>query len=191
MKIRDYNSHSSNNVMPCLFCVDETGIETNPICFESHLSAPLNMPTSVWPSCVSLTREGNSSFSSWPWWWNQGGGRQFRVAVQCLGLDTLAINPLTSEKSGPDPVQPLPPTPISLPLCNCCHSNPLPLLSSWIWLLAAVATAGAKRPSASDAPRFRCTITDRKKGGCADRDDWIDIRGMYLFMPDYCLTGFD
>lgn len=48
LKTIDYNRHSSNNVMPCRLCVDETGIELNPICFQSRFSVSLSTPTPVW-----------------------------------------------------------------------------------------------------------------------------------------------
>lgn len=61
--------------MPCLLCVDETGIKPNPVCFESRLSAPLNMPTSETGT--------------------QAGGRQLKGAGQGPDPDTVAM--LTSD----------------------------------------------------------------------------------------------
>lgn len=47
-KTIDYNRHSSNNVLACLPCADETGIKLNPICFQSRFSVSLSTPTPAW-----------------------------------------------------------------------------------------------------------------------------------------------
>lgn len=72
-KNRDYSRRSSNNIMPCLLCVDETGIEPNPICFESRFSAP--------PHYAFLILEGDSKESEMK---GKDGSSIVQVRVQIL-----------------------------------------------------------------------------------------------------------
>lgn len=138
-KIRDYNRHGSNNINPCLLCVDETGIRTNPICFESRLSACLNMPALVWPSCGSLEQRlgfqlqllnTESEITK------EEGSSKVPFSVQLQWL----YHHMFSPRSCPALI----PHCHFSPLCQCCPSNPLPLLPWQIWLLLLLLWAGLK-----------------------------------------------
>lgn len=160
-KTRDYNRRSSNNSnsnhTPCLLCVDETGIEPNPICFESRLSAAPNKPTSALGE-------------------KRGAKGCSKVQVRVWDPDTVGM--LTSDdiwwhigsRSCPVPVPRFSP-------CCASLSNPLPLLSSQIWLLLLSLQPGlwVEVLQKHWYVFLRCQ--------CAVGDKWMQVRILFLFKP--------
>lgn len=152
-------SEITTDAMPCLLCVDETRIEPNPICFESRLSARLNMPK--WEKKKGLQ-----------WKWNQRGGRA--AAQRCRSGSRSSADVywhlVTSQPQILSSPYPLPPF-LSL-LCHCCLSNPLPLRSSQIWLLLLL------------EPRLKDEMLQMDSPPLQHSDRWIDahLERRFLFI---------
>ena len=156
-KIRAYNRRWGNNIMPCLFlCWWNTARE------QSHLFCVMPQRSSHYADSgvTTLRREAGPR----PWQWNhqggEGGGGQLGVQT----LTRLQQSTVTSVKkkigsiSCPALTPPSHPPPFLSLLWPCCPPNPLPLLSSQIWLLLLLPRPGLRcaRISLHDSQIVNC-----------------------------------
>lgn len=181
-KVGDYNKHSSNNIMPRLLSVDETGIETNPICSESRLSAPLNMPTSERKGLQLLILKLKSGGRKAVQRYSSGS----RSSQSCIEYTDVWWHLVTSQLQSL--FSPYPPPPF---LSLQCLSNPFPFPLITDMIAAVVAMARVKRSDSYEL-WFLCIVTDRKKNVDLQLEmNECTLDGRFSSCPDDSLTWFD